>query len=189
MKKHIYIFLLLIVFISCKKSTDNNFYIILNENFLTFTDTIAYKHHTFFLVPNDTIVPNKNLFNGCKICIDKNFGDSKDYEKGLRQELIKSEYSNYLQLLNKKSELLSIDIKKLTETGKYEIIDLSNCNDTEKSSYVGTLKFYQSFINENYAIIFFSKQSSPKAGVVYAFLFKKIDYKWKIEKKVELERW
>jgi hypothetical protein len=193
MKKYIYGCLALIIMLSCKKSQDDIFYAILDDNFLILTDTVAYEYHTFFITRNDPIKPDNTTFKGYKICVDKKIADSGEFLDGVIEELKTGNYLEYLKLLNEqpKFELESIDLHRLRKTGKYEIVDVLNCkmDRASRSNYVGSMRFYQPYINEHNAVLFYSKQSSPKDGVVNAFLFKKTNNHWKIEKKIELERW
>ncbi|TDE43296.1 hypothetical protein E0I26_11840 [Flavobacterium rhamnosiphilum] len=192
MKKYIYGCLALITMLSCKKSQDDVFYAILDDNFLTLTDTIAYEYHTFFLTPNDTTKPDKNTFDGYKICIDRKFAESKEFRNGVVEVLKTGNYKEYLKLLHEQPnfELKLIDLNRLKQTGKYEIVDFINykMDRISRTKYVGILKFYKPYINDHHAIIFFLKQSSPKDGVVNAFLFHKVNNKWQLEKKIELMR-
>jgi hypothetical protein len=190
MKKFITYIPVLFIFISCKKTQSENFYNLLNQKFLVLTDTVGYDYHTFFLIPFDTIKPDKSKFRGYEVCIDKKVPKSKKYIDNLKDKLDKRSLTVYSELLNQSVyNINSIDLNKLTRTGKYKIVDSQNCKENDSTLYVGSIKFYQPYINETHAIIFFSKQSSEKAGVLNAFLFKNNNDKWELENKMQLERW
>jgi hypothetical protein len=189
MKKLKIVTIIAIFLLGCTKQKDS-FYTILNENFEIFTDTVAYKYHAFLIAPNEE-VPDKKKFDGYKICIDKNFEDSKDFRNYLKKKLDKSKFSGYSNLLhtNQEYQLKLIDVSMLNEIKKFEIVDLSNCKEDEVSSYIGTMRFYRPLINETNAILFCSKHVSDSVGVVDAYLFKNNNGKWEFELKIELGRW
>ncbi|SHL51355.1 hypothetical protein [Flavobacterium xanthum] len=193
MKKSILLCLLVIIYASCQKKHNDVFYDILDDNFLVLSDTIAYDHNSFFITPNDSIKTNSTRSKDYKICIEKKIIDSREYVPGILKELEGTTYTKYLKLLEKHpySKLKLIDLKKLKSIGKFKLIALSNpkINKDFESKYIGIIRFYKPFINEKYAILIYSKQSSQKDGVVNACLFKKEEGHWKLEKKIELERW
>ncbi|UQD55604.1 hypothetical protein [Flavobacterium sp. K5-23] len=191
MKRYIYYCFVLTAILSCKKNQNDAFYDILNDNFLVLTDTIAYDYHTFFLTPNDPV--KQRVFKDYKICVDKKIASSDEYSSGVVSELKNGEYPEYLKLLNEKPKVKieSIDLSRLKKTGKFEIVEFLNFKMSKafRERYVGLIRLYQPYISDDYAILFYSKQSSQKDGVVNAFLLKKINNHWKIEKKIELEIW
>lgn len=177
--------------VRCTFKSNGQFEEILNENFLNFVDTVAYKHHSFFIIPNDTIYLKYRKLTDYTICIDKKLGDSRRLQNYLEQELNKFPKDEYLSMLKSKLNPISkqINLDKIKLIGKYTFTDIEKCESNNTIKSVGTIRFFEPLINDNYAIVFLSMQSTPKAGVINSFLLKKINEKWKIENKIELERW
>ena len=176
---------------SCTEKTNDEFENILNDNFLIFTDTIAYSHQSFFVIPNDTNIKKASNNGLYYVCVDKNIKDSKKLRSYLDIELNLISNFEYKELLSKhlNQKKIFLNLNRISRTGKYKILDLDTCEMSKSIHSVGTLTFYEPIIDNNKAIVFLSKQSSPKAGVLNSFLLKKINGKWVFDKKIELERW
>lgn len=184
-------FATLCLLISCKRNEQEDFSAILKDNFLYFSDTIAYKYHTFFVTPNVTIDSLSLNADKIEICINEKLANSDKLKLYLRNKLMITSDTFYLPILDKRiaSNLSFIKVGDIENIGRYTLSTIKNCGNQASTVTVGTLEFYQPIIDKDRAIIFLSKQSSSKAGVINSYLLKKNNDKWVIEKVVELERW
>lgn len=176
--------LLILLLFGCKEKSDQYFYEILNENFLVFTDTIAYRTGSFFLIPDDTNKYNKvsNIIE-----IDTFIHKNQRLEIALNLALEKYGKVNFLKELSK-SSIIEIDLLKIIKSGQYKIIPSKPAYKYENER-VGKMWFSNFALSNNQAVLIVSKQSSPKSGVSNGYLFKKQSTDWKIDTVFELERW
>ncbi len=182
--------IIFLVILSCESYKTNCFYDIINENFLNFTDTVAYKSGTFFLIPGDSII-GSNANNKMIVAVDTLFFQSPTVIKSLIIELEKRNLIDYKELLKeeKGQSLAAIDLSRIKHTGKYNLISFAKSQTMKSKKLLGGISFGQPFIGEDKAIIVFTLQSSPKAGITNAYLLDKQNDKWKIRNVFELERW
>jgi hypothetical protein len=188
--KSLVIFLGILFLFSCKQSPEDKFVSILNDTFLSITDTAAYQYHTFFLTPGNEA---KQIKAGpIKICIEKKIENAAVFEQYLKNELDKKDSLHFNNILKRdavKNPLVkNLHLAQLKNTGRYNIVNSKDCTD-KNPSIVGSIKFYQPIMENEKAIIFASIWSSEKAGVTNAYLLLKRKNKWNVEIKVELERW
>jgi len=184
-----YIIILFILFLfGCKEKKVSGFYEIVNSNFITITDTVAYKYGKFIPTPNDTLFKIINPKKKIIVLVDTNFRTSKALSTSLLANLNEKKLLDFTKLLNNDNSLKKIDLSKIIKTGKYTLIA---SGETEKidTAIAGQLTFFNPYISEDKAVITISIKSSQKAGKATAYLFNRIKENWVLKEKIELERW
>lgn len=183
-------FFSLLLMVGCKKASSSQFYEIVNDNFIHFVDTTAYRYGTFFPAPNDSATNVGNTQKQWLISVDTTFTKSDILTTSLLNELNNAGLVDFADLLSapKEEVVSSIDLKKLKKIGRYVLV-ATKSNEPFRKELVGKISFLEPCIAKNKAIIVISKASSPKAGRAIAFLLEKQQATWGIIKQFELERW
>lgn len=184
MKQWVIGIITILFLVGCKRKSDQQFYEILNDHFLMFTDTVACKTGSFFLIPGDTAKYEKV---GNIIEVDTFIHNDQRLIRSLSASLAKSNKAEFVGLLSK-PEKVEINLSKVIKIGQYQISPLK-LDNKYNNQVIGKIWFSNFSYNHNNAIIFVSKQSSPKSGVSTAYLFKKDKDRWEVDTTVELERW
>ena len=169
---------------SCSQTNEDLFYRIVNENFLAFTDTVAYRYGQFYPPPDDTTsyyISEKEL----PVFVNRTLENSKPVTEALLLEIEENKLTDYKELAasEKKVSLTSIDLSRIANVGKYILVP------KKQDNMVGEISFSQPYISPDKAIILMSISSSPKSGRLTAFFLKKTDKKWVLKHTVILERW
>lgn len=170
--------------LGCTKHSNQQFYYIVNEHFLTFIDTQAYNTGSLFLIPNDT-TKYENADN--IIEVDTAMGNDQRLGYTLKTSLIKLNKNDFVELVSE-NEIFVINLPKLTNVGKFKIIAPKPANKFN-NAIMGKIRFSNFTHTQNRAVLIVSKQSSPKSGVSNAYLFTKHQNNWRIDTVIELERW
>jgi len=180
----------LIVLFGCQPKPNEEFYKIINDNFLNFVDTVTYKTGKLILIPKDTSVIQSYTKKGVSIVVDTVFVDSGILDKSLATEIKDQNIEEFDDLLidGETKPCGVLDLSLITKTGRYILVPSSGQKNID-TSYAGRISFGKPFIKKDKAIIIFSVSDSQKAGRSVAFFLKKEDSKWGIFKKIELERW
>lgn len=170
--------------LGCGKDSSQSFYEIVNEYFLSFTDTFAYETGSLFLIPNDTAKYDKaaNVLG-----VGTSTSDDQRLARTLKAFLLKSERIDFTELLSA-PEIFAINLSQFTNVGRFHIIPAKLAN-TNNDSVIGKIWFSNFKIKNDKALLIVSKQASPKSGVSNGYLFKKQKDKWKIDTVIELEKW
>lgn len=180
----------LVVSISCNLQKESRFCEIINDTFLQMTDTFAYRYHSFFLIPGDSMSKDKKS-QPLKVCYNENLISSTRYIGYLIPALKGLHEEEYLKLLGKKyvSSVMKLPPLCITNKGKYDLISHADtdCNKLD-STYIGSIQFAEPVMNDNIAVIFMRIISDQKAGKVTAFLVQKSTDRWTIVKEIVLER-
>ena len=185
MKQYILGVIGIFLLLGCSKPVDQEFHQILNEHFLAFVDTAAYKTGSFFLIPNDT-TKHKEVKN--IIEVDTLIDNNTELGNALKPSLIKSNKTDFVELIEE-PEVFTMNLSKLTNIGQFEIIPAKPASKSYEDGVVGKIRFSNFTLTQNKAILIVSKQSSPKSGVSNAYLFTKTESNWRIDTVIELERW
>jgi pyruvate dehydrogenase complex dehydrogenase (E1) component len=191
MKKALLYIIYIFVITNCTiKNKSSKLEEIVNDNFLYFTDTIAYKSHSLITPFIDSGIQNFKKDFELIICINSKIQFNEKLNKYLAVELEKRDNQEYLKLLHEKPvrPYDTINIPQITRTGKYIIQSQEKC-DNQQLQIVGSMQFFQPRISVDKAIIYLLKQSSLKAGVINSYLLKKIKQKWQTIETIEIERW
>lgn len=174
----------------CKTAPDSTLYAILNQNFLSFTDTTAYRYGAFLPAPNDTPLQAGNTKGSLLVTVDTFFTESERLIQSLNAELTDRRLTEFQDLLspNNKAAIASLDVSKITNKGRYTLVATT---DAEKGNdvLVGHINFAEPYITEDRSIVILSISSSQKAGRTMAYLLRKENDRWKIKDRIELERW
>lgn len=189
MKLSPYLIILSFCIIGCVETPKHSFYNLVNENFLKFVDTTAYKTGRLIQIPNDTL----NSFNLNKICIliDTVLNNSKELNKSILASIRKENLKDFEELLLKGIEFNfnSIDISLIKKTGKYLLINSKKEKEILCSVATGKVTFYKPYMTQNEAIVILSISESFKSGYTSCWLFKKHNGVWENIKNFEIERW
>ena len=203
MKIFKYLFYLVITVSSCinknSKIIDKDIRF-LNENFLTIIDTFAYKYNTLRPFPYQPERDNKDsVFN---ITIYDKLISPLNWEKESIVVINKSfdsvhslEYKKMLlsYKTNFDTASIDIDIKKITNHGKYNLIPNKELDvrKTEDKKNIGHLAFSRVIFNEtnDKAIMIAIIKDNIKSGVIKIYFFEKQKPNWKIYHSDILEVW
>lgn len=174
----------------CLRKPNNELYEIINDNFLNFVDTFAYKTRKLILNPNDTNLIQSYSNDEVFILIDTILVNSKILNKSLSTEIENQNIEEFDDLLIDGETTPSgvLDLSRITRTGKYVLVP-SIEQKKMNATYAGRIRFSKPFIKRDKAIIIFSVWDSQKAGRSVAYFLKNDDRKWRILNKIELERW
>lgn len=191
MKKVMFVVIFLSFFSSCKKTQpDENFYNILNENFVHFIEYNTLNSGRFVLEPDlnrTERIPGKSFNN---ILVDTVISDSKALANSILPNLKKENLEAFEYLLRNSSEnkISSLEIKKIMIRGQYNLYPSGNIENID-TSFIGQVIFPRPYISADRAIIFFTVSISAKAGRTMAFFLSKKEKNWHILKILEVERW
>jgi hypothetical protein len=185
MRQPLHVFLLVLLFIKCNRSQHREeFYKLLNNNFINLVGTTPYDYGVFFIAPRDSL--RKKYVAELPIALDTVIHDSKDLQQALEALLPKHLLKfRYLLKPGNSLELNTIDIEDITNTGRYKLIARNDNRDIEKA--IGSISFYQPVLKDNKAIIFMSIHAGPKARYRSAYLLEKVNGEWKFMEKVDLD--
>ncbi len=169
---------------------DNTFYDIVNSNFLNFTDTIAYKTGSFFLVPGDSIVSSISGGQKINVLIDTVIHDSKVLATSIVSSLKENNLSAFESLIsgNKQNMLQALDVKKINQTGRYNL-EPSGTVEKVDSSYAGQIIISRPYMATDKAIFFITIKASVKSGKTNAYFLSEKNNNWEVLNKLEVERW
>lgn len=180
---------IIICAMGCKENSKHTYYKLLNDNFLKFVDTNAYKTGRLIQIPNDTI----NLSNLNKICIlaDTTLHMPPELKKSVLIAVRSANLKDFEELvLNGLDMTLStIDLTIIKKTGKFRLFVSDKMTGTECDKIAGKITFYKPFISNKNALIVIAISESSKSGYTNAFLFEKKNKVWKNFKVFEIERW
>jgi hypothetical protein len=189
LKKRIF-FVIIVFIIGCKEDTENDFYALINDNFLSMVDTTAYKTGRLIQIPNDTVAG----ISFEKICIKVE--DQLRTSKVLKQSVFKSVSNENLlefkSLLEKDFEtrIEKFDKSSIRNLGRFELVTSSDDLKFKKCDVLaGQIAFHQPYISQGKAIILLSISESNKSGYTNAFILRKRNGKWNIIEEFEIERW
>jgi hypothetical protein len=194
MKKKVSVFsvlliLLLIQACNVKKEKSDIFIEILNDTFLTITDTFAYSQHSFILVHNYTFRVDTIQF-GLSVGINKKLIPSIEHQQQIKQILLENNKTNYLTLFDTSTykPLVEFDLTKIKNIGKYTLHENKNIDKLD-TNYVGHLVFYEPLISDDVAILFIATKKYVRDGWLNAYLVEKKLNIWKIVETIEIERY
>lgn len=182
------VFLILCIY-GCKEDSNKTYYKLLNDNFLEFTDTNAYRSGRLIQIPNDSL--NDFKFSNLCIEIDSTLGLPLELSSSIQKIIHREKITNFEKLFldGVDFSLDKIELKKLNNTGKFNLFTAKQINTNKCSKIVGKIKFYSPFISKNQAIITLTISESSKAGYTKVYLFSKQNGTWKKIKVLEIERW
>jgi hypothetical protein len=183
------IFVFLLCIIGCKESPKKTYYKLLNNNFLQFVDTVAYKTGRLIQIPNDT--SNEFKFENLCIEIDTTLGMPVELSASIQNTFRSQKLPDFEKLFLDGAEL-SIDKIELTElknTGRFNLFTIEQINKNRCSKIVGKIRFYSPLISKGRAIITLTISESSKAGYTKVYLFNEQNGNWENIKVLEIERW
>ncbi len=190
MKLKLYFIALILCITGCSEnSPKQSFYRLLNQNFLEFLDTTAYKTGRLIQIPNDTL-NNLNLNKVC-ILVDTALNKSKELTKNILTIVSQENLEEFKGLILNGMELDidQIDMYRINKTGKYALVNSRVEEEVLCSVIAGKITFYRPYIYQNKAIVIFSISESSKSGYTNCWLFKKFNGNWENVKIIEIERW
>jgi hypothetical protein len=113
--------LILAIITSCKADPQQSFYDLINDNFLSIKDTIAYSTGKLIQVPNDT----SKIYPLDKICIliDTVCINSTELSKSILTAVQSDDLKDYERLMidGMASSLNPVDISKIKNTGRFSL--------------------------------------------------------------------
>jgi hypothetical protein len=179
----------LISIISCKENFKDSYYELLNENFLQFVDTIAYRTGRLIQIPNDT----SSEFELKHLCIqiDTVLEIPTEISLSIQNTLHNEKLTDFENLFFGGADLKfnKLELIKLQRIGRFKLVPVDDLKRNQCSKIAGKIKFYRPFISKKRAIIPFSISESSKAGYTKVYLFSKENGIWKNIKVLEIERW
>ena len=179
----------LLSIISCKENFKDSYYELLNDNFLHFVDTIAYRTGRLIQIPNDTSSEFK-LKNLC-IEIDTVLSMPTDISLSIQKTLRNEKLTDFENLFLGEAEFKfdKIELKRLNRIGRFNLVTVDDLKRNQCNKIAGKIKFFSPLVSKNKAIIPFSISESSKAGYTKVYLFSKQNDTWKNIKILEIERW
>ncbi|TBR17996.1 MAG: hypothetical protein EPO57_08460 [Chitinophagaceae bacterium] len=189
MKLKSYFIGLIFCLTGCSENPKQSFYNLVNQNFLNFVDTTAYKTGRLIQIPNE-LINNLNLDKVC-ILVDAAFTSSKELNKSVLTMVCQENLKEFedLVLSGKELNFDTIDISRINKKGKYALVNSRLAKEISCSAIAGKITFYKPYIAQSKAIIIFSISESSKSGYTNCWLFKKYNGNWENIKTIEIERW
>ncbi len=181
---------LIIVLTGCIQNSSQIFYQLVNENFLQFVDTSAYKSGRLIQIPHDS--STKSNFDKICISVDTSVSKSIKLKEFISTYVKDTAIKDFETILINKSEVAinSIDLSAINCSGKFILTKSTDQQWYPKCNVIaGKITFHQPYIAHNKAIIILSISESLKAGYTNAFLFRKQKGIWERIKTIEIERW
>ena len=166
MRKLLIIFWLSFTF-GCKHDYTNDFYEAVNENFLNFTDTIAYRFGSFFPPPDNILANSKTRRTSLPVLIDTIFESSDALTNSIVAEIQKNQKLREFKYLIPNTKALSfthINPARIINTGNYKLVDKTRLD------IAGKITFIQPYVSAEKAIIPIQISASPKAGRTTVYL-------------------
>ena len=165
--------------IGCKENHKHTFYTLLNDNFLTIVDTIAYKTGRIIQIPNDAASDLK--FNNFCIEIDTALSISTYLSKSIAIALNKEHLTEFeaLFLAGSNQNIDTLDLSRLTKTGKYKLYTHEKIKDCIGFKIDCIITFHRPYISSSKAIIPLTIIESKKGGYSKFYLFEKQNGIWK----------
>jgi len=196
MKKNIIILILfyfICIFSNCSDKKQVGIeYEILNQNFISIVDTIAYDYNSLRPEPNN--IPLKKRKSEYSITVFDKFIDIKVWENTIKEALkncTNNEHKKYLSLFMKsqKNVQSNIEFSNLKQVGLFKLYPTNDSALMRKSGFIGHIKFSKILYDRQIGLMVVSLHDNIKSGIEKLILFEKTDDKWIIKKEIELVIW
>jgi hypothetical protein len=183
------LFTAIVCLISCSSDQANQFYSLINQNFLVLIDTVAYKTGRLIAIPGDTI----SDYSGDAVCImiDENVNLSTDFSSGIKKIIRVNHLDEFNALItgSKNIDFEKLDLSRLKNTGRYPILPLGKFTESSCTVVAGTITFYRPYLSKKEAIIVYSVADGQKSGYTNCVFFKKDGRVWNNVGSFQLEVW
>lgn len=191
MLKNTILFIALVYLNRCNyiNKKQDDLYQIINQNFFQFVDSSAYLTGRLIQIP----------FNSEKITTHKKLCITVDTVQMLSNRLFysinlilqKSNISAFNKLiLNKHSvKLDTIELSRIKNIGRFELLQLTGSQKKECIINAGKLTFYTPYISNTLALLTYTISVSSKSGITKVKLLKNTNGLWKQVQEFEIERW
>jgi len=189
MKLKLYFLIFLFGIIGCSQEPTIAFNQLIDEHFLQFIDTTAYKSGRFVQIPNDTT--STIHFEKLCVSVDPIISRSEKLKSDVLTLVYEKNLKEFEELIinNNNLPIDTLDLSQIKSKGRYSLIQSGKQIDLACSILAGYIKFYTPFLSSNKAMLIFSVFDSPKSGFTQCWLFKKDKGHWQTIYKFELERW
>lgn len=179
----------IIFFTSCSDRDET--YSIINQNFISIIDTVAYDYYTLRPAPN---MPRLKKRSEYAVSVYNKFADIHLWEKSIVEVLKKDtlkENQNFIDLFKSSSKEAStqFDIKKINQTGLYHLYPTDSDDGVKQENSVGYIKFSDVIYNDEWGMMVVTIQDDIKSGFEELILFKKEKGRWTIINKNQLSVW
>lgn len=164
-----------------KRDNDVSRYTILNDLFLQITDTVAYRYNSFY--PSNELVPTK-ISDSTTITVYYRLLNIRQWEKSIEASLTDTE-KLWIKLFNqlpRDTTNIPLDVRQLSNTGRYKLIAISNPHLGKMDNVAGHLRFSTVLHNDSIGLVVVEKMNNIKGGRTILYLFKKDKSKWWVER-------
>lgn len=181
------------IFLGCKEDgKESEVYSILDQNFLSIIDTVAYDHNSLRLAPN--LEATKQRETAYHITVYNHFISFKKWEDFVSDALKNENPSvqeKYKALILKWKDRgdQELNIGNLKNTGLFKLVATSDSSIMRSEGFVGHVKFSEVLSDGRIALLVAVIQDNIKSGVERLFLFEKQKNKWLIAGQKDLIIW
>lgn len=181
------------IFFGCKEAgKEPEVYKILDQNFLSIIDTLAYDYKSLRPAPN-LEVPNQHAASYYITVYDhfisfKKWADNVSTALENKNPSVRKKYKALiLKWIDKGDE--ELNIHNLKNTGLFKLVATADKSVMRREGFVGHVKFSEVLSDGRIALLVAVIQDNIKSGVERLFLFEKQKNKWLIVGQKDLIIW
>lgn len=192
MKKQLFLVMAVMAIICCRQIKEENESEIINDCFISITDTLGYYYHTLLPIPQDSAFTKSDSLD---IGVYPKLVSLRKWVPEIKIILdtvtLKEEYFLLLDKSTTDSADRSLDVAAITKKGKYDLVAETNRYARRMKGRIGSLVFSRVYYDEasGRGLVVAEIADNHKAGIVKLLLLEKSKTQWKVLNDFVLEVW